>query len=166
MLEEALANLREALKTATPCTIGVVAPAIRCTCDYVSEKVFEEFVWLTMYKPACLMIEASLYPFFRNDSNWDDFLHFYAHFPKKTCIYDSDGQIDIHQIKEVLGDSMCLTSNASGSLLSLGTPDEVDAFCRRQIEDVGDAYILSSSYSLPPNIKPDNLDAMNAAVAG
>lgn len=166
MLEDEMAKLRESLKSATPGTIAVVTPAIRCTCDYVSEAVFEEFVWPTMYKPADLMIEAGLHPFFHNDSNWDDFLHFYTHFPKKTCIYDSDGMTDIHKVKDILGDSMCLTGNVSGSLLSLGTPDEVYAFCRQQIEEMGDAYILASSCTLPPNTKPENLDAMNAAVAG
>jgi uroporphyrinogen decarboxylase len=54
----------------------------------------------------------------------------------------------------------------SPSLLALGTPDEVYKFCRKQIEDMGDAYILSGACSLPPNTKPENLDAMNAAVEG
>jgi len=166
MMDVELSNLKEMLKNAKPGLVGMVTPAIRCTCDYVSEAVFEEFVWPTMYKPADLMIDAGLYVFFHNDSNWDDFLHFYTHFPKKTCIYDSDGQTDIYKIKEILGDSMCLTGNVSPSLLSLGNPDEVYAFCRNQIEEMGDAYILSGSCSLPPNTKPENLDAMNAAVAG
>ncbi|MDR0458947.1 MAG: hypothetical protein LBG68_00580 [Coriobacteriales bacterium] len=166
MLETELGHMKEGLKNAKPGTVGMCAPAIRCTCDYVSEAVFEEFIWPTMYKPADLMLEAGLYVFFHNDSNWNDFLHFYTHFPKKRCIYDSDGQTDIYKIKELLGDSMCITGNVSPSMLSLGTPDEVYAFCRQQIEDMGDAYILSGSCSLPPNTKPENLDAMNAAVAG
>jgi len=146
--------------------VAMNSPAIRCTCDYVSEKIFEEFVWPTMYPAADKLIAAGAYVFFHNDSNWNDFLHFYKRFPKHTCIYDSDGQTDIYKIKEILGDSMCITGNVSPSLLSLGTPDEVYAFCRKQIEDMGDAYILSGACSLPPNAKPENLDAMNAACEG
>ncbi|MDR2957266.1 MAG: hypothetical protein LBU61_03660 [Coriobacteriales bacterium] len=166
MLESELGKLKLSLKTAKPGLVGMVTPAIRCTCDYVSEAVFEEFVWPTMYKAADLMIEAGLHVLFHNDSNWDDFLHFYTHFPPRTCIYDSDGQTDIYKIKDILGDRMCLTGNVSPSLLTLGTPDQVYDFCRQQIEDMGDAYIMSGSCSLPPNTLPENLDAMNAAVAG
>jgi uroporphyrinogen decarboxylase len=149
-----------------PGLVGMVTPAIRCTCDYISEKLFEEFIWPTMYMAADKFIAAGQYVFFHNDSNWDGFLHFYTRFPKHTCIYDSDGQTDIYKIREILGDSMCITGNVSPSLLTLGKPDEVYAFCRRQIEDMGNAYILSGACSLPPNAKPENLDAMNAAVEG
>jgi uroporphyrinogen decarboxylase len=149
-----------------PGKVGMCLPAIRCTCDYISEKLFEEFIWPTMYPAADKFIAAGLYVFFHNDSNWSSFLHFYTRFPKKTCVYDSDGQTDIYLIKKILGDSMCLTGNVSPSLLTLGTPDEVYKFCRKQIEDMGDAYILSGACSLPPNAKPENLDAMNAAVEG
>lgn len=166
MVDSEIEKVKEALKTAKPGTVGMVTPAIRCTCDYVSEAVFEEFVWESMSKAAHVMIDAGLYVFFHNDSNWNDFLHFYTEFPKKTCIYDSDGQTDIYKIKEILGDSMCITGNVAPGLLTLGTPDEVYAFCRQQIEDMGDAYILSGSCSLPPNTKPENLEAMNAAAAG
>jgi len=166
LLEEELARLAESLKTAKKGTVGVVTPAIRCTCDYVSEAIFEKYIWETMYKGADLMLDAGLYVFFHNDSNWNDFLHFYKRFPPKTCIYDSDGQTDIYLIKEVLGDRMCLTGNVSPALLSLGTPEQVYDFCRKQISDMGDAYILSGSCTLPPDTKPENIDAMNAAVAG
>ena len=166
MMEEEFAQLSQAIKTAKKGTVGVSTPAIRCTCDYVSEDIFEKFIWETMYKGADMMLEAGLYVFFHNDSNWDDFLHFYKHFPPKTCIFDSDGQTDIYKVKEILGDRMCITGNVSPALLSIGTPDQVYDFCRKQIAEMGDAYILSGSCTLPPNTKPENIDAMNAAAAG
>jgi uroporphyrinogen decarboxylase len=149
-----------------PGMVGMVTPAIRCTCDYISEKMFEEFIWYTMYAAADKFIAAGQYVFFHNDSNWDGFLHFYTRFPKNTCIYDSDGMTDIYKVREILGDRMCLTGNVSPSLLMLGTPDEVYKFCRKQIEEMGNGYILSGACSLPPNAKRENLDAMNAAVEG
>ena len=166
MLEEEMSLLAERLKTAEKGKVGIVTPAIRCTCDYVSEEVFGKFIWKTMSKPAEMMIDAGLYVYFHNDSNWDDFLHFYKQFPPKTCIYDSDGLTDIYKIKEVLGDRMCLTGNVSPALLTLGTPEQVYDFCRKQIADMGCAYILSGSCALPPNTKPENIDAMNAAAGG
>jgi len=166
MLEEQLADLAKSLEGAREGMRGVVAPALRCTCDFVSEEFFEKNVWKTMYTGADMMIEAGLHVNFHNDSNWTDFLHFYKRFPPKTCIFDSDGQTDIYKIREILGDRMCLTGNVSPALLTLGSPDEVYDFCRKQIEEMGDAYILSGSCALPPNTKPENIDAMNAAAAG
>lgn len=166
IMEGEMENLKMMLEHAKPGGVGMVAPAIRCTCDYVSEKVFEEFVWPTMYPQADLMLEHGLYVSFHNDSNWTDFLHFWTHYPAKRCIYDSDGQTDFQKIIDILGDRMCLTGNVPPGLLSLGTPDDVYNYCRAQIEQAGDAYILSGSCTLPPNTKPENLDAMNAAVAG
>jgi uroporphyrinogen decarboxylase len=167
IMEAEIAKVDEQIKAnPNPGKVSMCTPAIRCTCDYISEKLFEEFIWPSMYLAADKFIAAGQYVFFHNDSNWDGFLHFYTHFPKKTCVYDSDGLTDIYLIKKILGDSMCLTGNVSPSLLSLGTPDEVYNFCRKQIEDMGDAYILSGACSLPPNAKPENLDAMNAAAEG
>lgn len=166
MLEAELAKLDESLKTFAESSLCMVTPAIRCTCDYISQEFFEKFVWRTMYKPADKILDAGHYVFFHNDSNWNDFLHLYTRFPAKRCIYDSDGQTDIYKIKDILGSKMCITGNVSSSLLSLGTPDEVYNFCRRQIEDMGDGYILSGSCTIPPNSKPENLEAMNAAAAG
>ena len=166
MMEAECSAVQKSIESCEKGTIFTVTPAIRCTCDYISREMFEKFIWPAQSKTTWMMLDAGMYVFFHNDSNWNDFLDFYQDFPADRCIYDSDGQTDIYKIKEMLGDKMCITGNVSPALLSLGTPDEVYNFCRKQIEDMGPGYILSGSCTLPCNTKPENLDALNAAVAG
>jgi uroporphyrinogen-III decarboxylase len=47
-------------------------------------------------------------------------------------------------------------------MLSLGEPAEVEAYCRKLIDEVGNdgGLILGSGCSVPPNVKGENFRAM------
>lgn len=65
-----------------------------------------------------------------------------------------------------MGDHICICGDLPATLLSLGTPEEVDAYCERLIREVGrgGGFILSSGCSTPPDAKPENVRAMVDAV--
>jgi uroporphyrinogen-III decarboxylase len=48
------------------------------------------------------------------------------------------------------------------TLLSLGKPEEVEAYCKKLIDEVGEdgGFFLSSGCELPATIKAENLKAM------
>ena len=64
--------------------------------------------------------------------------------------------------KEVLGDVVCLRGTLPSSLLTTGTPEQVDAYCRMLIEKVarnGD-FRLDGGIGIPEQSKAENVRAM------
>ncbi|MBW2418383.1 MAG: hypothetical protein JRH19_07540 [Deltaproteobacteria bacterium] len=69
---------------------------------------------------------------------------------------------DILAAKDVLRDPLCLKGDVPAALLSIGTPAEVEAYCSRLINRVGDGrgFILSSDCGVPADARPENFRAM------
>jgi uroporphyrinogen-III decarboxylase len=69
---------------------------------------------------------------------------------------------DMLHAKRVLGDTLCIKGNIDPTLLVFGTPDEVEAECKRLIDGCapGGGFILSSGCEAPPNARPENIRAM------
>jgi methylmalonyl-CoA mutase cobalamin-binding domain/chain len=57
---------------------------------------------------------------------------------------------------------MCISGDVPASLLSLGKPEEVHAYCKRLIDEVGDGwgFMLTTGCECPIDVKPENLRAM------
>ena len=75
--------------------------------------------------------------------------------------------MDIGEVKKHLGDRACIIGNIDcQELLPEGTPDEVDKAVKDTIEIAapGGGYIISSSNSIHPGVKPENYIAMVEAV--
>lgn len=145
--------------------ITAVIPANHASSDFLSRKNFEKFAWPMYTGFGDMVIEKGSNAYFHMDSKWDDSLDYFLHFPKGRCIFDLDGATDIYKVKKVLGSTMCITGDVSPSLLALGTPDEVYDYSAKLIRDIGrSGFILSSGCSIPPNARPQNVEAMIAAV--
>lgn len=75
--------------------------------------------------------------------------------------------MDIGEVKEYLKDKACIIGNIDcQELLPNGSPDEVDSVVKETIEiaSPGGGYIVSSSNSIHPGVKPENYIAMVEAV--
>jgi uroporphyrinogen decarboxylase len=71
--------------------------------------------------------------------------------------------MDLKRVKDAYGDRICLLGNIDcGELLSSGTEEEVEAAVIQAIEDAapGGGYVLCSSNSIHPGVKPENFLAM------
>lgn len=71
--------------------------------------------------------------------------------------------MDIGEVKRRYGDKICLVGNVDcTSLLPMGTPEEVEEAVKETIAKAapGGGYILSSSNSIHPGVKPENFLAM------
>jgi uroporphyrinogen-III decarboxylase len=68
---------------------------------------------------------------------------------------------------EVLGDRVALRGNLSPSLLTTGTPEEVDAAVRHLVDNIwnkGGCMMLDGAFGIPDETPVDNVRAMfNAA---
>ncbi|MCC7265190.1 MAG: hypothetical protein IT369_22005 [Candidatus Latescibacteria bacterium] len=74
--------------------------------------------------------------------------------------------MDIVQVKKDWGHRFCLLGNVSVHLLAVGTPAEVEAEVGRLLREVapGGGYVLSSGNSLASYCRPENVQAMLAAL--
>ena len=87
-----------------------------------------------------------------------------ARFLKGTSRFGAelDSLTDIFEAKRVLKGHMCIAGDVPASLTSLGTPEEVEAYCRKLIDVVGEdgGFILSTGCTCPADCKFENLAAM------
>ena len=125
-------------------------------------KIFERF-WL----PYTLEIVDALWSegivtWFHLDACWDKNIPYFKQFPRGSAVLALDGTTDIFAAKEVLRNHLCLAGDVHPALLSLGKPEEVEAYCKRLIDEVGPdgGFILSSGCEIPAAVTMENWRAM------
>lgn len=132
---------------------------------FMSQDQFKTFFWPTLKRIMLDLIEAGYTPCPLWEGRCDSRLEIIADMPKGKAVYWFE-QTDVIKAKEVLGDSICIRGNVPASLLNLGSPEEVRAYCRNLIEKVGKGggFILDGATGIPDEAKPENVRAMADAV--
>lgn len=133
----------------------------RGTPDMISPEMFERFSWKYLKDVGNLLLKYNVIPLFHLDSNWTNGMKYFREFPKGSVILGLDGKTDIFKAKKIIGDHCCIMGDVSATLLSFGTPEEVDAYCERLIREVGpEGFILSSGCDVPYNGKYECIKAL------
>jgi len=162
VMEETLETLEEILKSQAP--FAVFTGGTRTTPEFLSPKLWERFYFKYQKGIAEKIIEAGSVVYFHMDGRWDLGLEYFREFPKGKCIFACDGLTDIYKVKEILGESMCVMGDVPPSLLALGDPHEVYAYCSKLIREIGPSgFILGPGCVAPANAKPENIKAMLSA---
>jgi methylmalonyl-CoA mutase cobalamin-binding domain/chain len=129
---------------------------------YYRLDIFERFEWpwLKVYVDA--FISEGITPWLHFDTDWSLNLPYLKKLPKGKCVCDLDGMTDIFQAKEILKGHMCVSGDVPAALLSLGRPDEVETYCKKLIDEVGEGggFMLTTGCECPVDVKPENLRAM------
>ncbi len=137
----------------------------RSASEFVAPRLWERFVLPYFKAMVEAAVEEGAIPVLHFDANWTRDLERLKELPKGKCVLALDGKTDIFKAKEILGGHMCLMGDVPPSLLSLGTPEEVTAYCKRLINEVGpDGFILSSGCDVPIDARYENVKAMVEAV--
>ncbi len=146
--------------------MGVWLGGLRSNSSFLSLKQFEKFVLPSLVTIVNTIVDSGQIVYLHFDQDWTPNLPYLKELPKGKCILATDGTTDLVKAKEILGDHMCLMGDVPATLLTLGTPEEVDEYCRQRIEIVGagGGYILSSGCELPIDSKPENVRAMLESV--
>lgn len=146
-------------------------PVVQCYChrtsnDFISPQQFEELVLPGMEIVVNRIVEAGMTPILHCDGDWLRNLKSMRKLPAKKIILQLDGHTDIFRAKEEIGDCMCIFGDVPAAMLAAGSPNEVEEYCHRLIEEIGKGggFILASGCEVPPNAKMDNLKAMVRAV--
>ena len=160
-MPDIISNARKSLETSSIKRIGTASS--RSSATFISNKQFEEFVLPTWLEFVWGMADAGADIVFHCDCDWTRFLPYFKEFPAKRCLLQLDGASDIFKARQVLGDHMALHGDVPAPLLTLGSPDEVYAYCKRLIDVIGKeggGFVLSSGCSTPDNSKIENVRAM------
>jgi hypothetical protein len=161
IMEYRIATAVPAVKKNEKLAIGSSAEPHRVSDEFMSPKQFEEFVW-PYWKRS---IEATLnlgydivWMFF--EGRRDKQLEYFADFPKGRLLIFIEST-DIFRAKEILGDRVCLMGNVPLSLLQVGSPQDVEEYCKKLIKvcGKGGGFILANGGGIF-DAKPENMKAM------
>jgi hypothetical protein len=125
-------------------------------------KIFERFWWPYTLEIVDALWSEGIVTWFHLDQCWDKNIPYFKQLPRGSAVLALDGTTDIFAAKEVLRDHLCLAGDLSAGLLSLGKPEDVEAYCRRLIKEVGGdgGFILSSGCEMPAAVRAENWRAM------
>lgn len=125
-------------------------------------KIFERFELPYMKKMVNAFVAEGITPILHFDSDWTLNMPYLRELPRGKCFCQLDSRTNIFKAKEALRDHMCIMGDVPPSLLSLGTPQEVEAYCQKLIDVVGEGsgFILGVGCTVPVDAKFDNLKAM------
>jgi uroporphyrinogen-III decarboxylase len=103
---------------------------------FMSIDQFKTFYWPTYKKVVMGLIDLGLTPVPFYEGIWDQRLEFLREFPKgKTIAHFA--QTNMKLAKEVLGGHTTIMGDVPSSILQVGTVEQVEAYCKKLIDDCG-----------------------------
>jgi hypothetical protein len=131
---------------------------------FMSKKQFEKFYWPGLKKAMLKSIELGFVPMPFCEGAYGDRLEYFLELPKGKVVAHFD-LTDMFRAKEVLKDHVCIMGNVPSSILQVGSPQDVDDYCKRLIKvcGKGGGFILTNGSSID-EAKSENIKAMVESV--
>jgi hypothetical protein len=128
---------------------------------FMSLAQFKVFFWPSFRTLLIGLIDGGLIPMVLWEGDCTSRLEVIADIPRGKAVYWFE-RTDLARAKEVLGSVVCLRGNVPASMMTTGTPEQVDACCRGLIETVGrgGGFILDGGIGIPDEAKTENVRAM------
>ena len=161
LVEYRIATATPAMKKAGKLAICSSGEPHRVSDEFMTLKQFEEFVWPNWKRSIEVTLNLgydTIWMFF--EGRRDKQLEYFTGFPKGSQIILFE-KTDIFRAKEILGDRVCLMGNVPLSLLQLGSPQDVEEYCKKLIKvcGKGGGFILANGGGIY-DAKPENMRAM------
>jgi len=152
-------SINDAEASGIPCVAVGMHRGAGC---YFGLDVYERFFFPQLKKMVDAFVEAGLTVALHMDADWTLNLPYLKELPKGKCICELDGTTNIFKAKEILNGHMCIMGDVHATLLTLGKPDEVTAYCTKLIDVIGKGggFILSTGCECPVDAKFENVKAM------
>ena len=132
---------------------------------FMSQKQFERFWWPTFRELLLGIIDMDLIPMPLWEADCTKRLETIRDVPPGKCIYWFE-RTDMVRAREVLGDVVALRGGMHPSVMTMGTPDDVDAAVRHLVDNVcakGGRLILDTAFGIPDEAPVENVRAMYRA---
>lgn len=129
----------------------------RESATFFSPEIFDEILFPEIERMVKKYKENGLKVILHCDSNWDPLLEFMKKLPKKSCVLQFDMDTDPFKASKILGDKQCIDAGPMEMEMARKSPKEIEKYCRRLIEKVGEngGFILKSEVSC--DAKPGNI---------
>ena len=114
--------------------IGYWVGSWRTAPEFLSPRLWNRFVWPYMKELVEIVAEEGGTPVLHYDANWDREIERLKELPARRCVLELDGKTDIFRAKKILAGHMCIMGDVPPALLTLGTVDEVKAYCKRLLD--------------------------------
>ncbi|MFC1920451.1 uroporphyrinogen decarboxylase family protein [Chloroflexota bacterium] len=132
----------------------------RGAAGFMSLKQFEEFYWPGLKKSLETTVELGIVPMPFFEGSYEDRIEYLLELPKGkvACHFE---HMDMAKAKAILGDHMCIMGNVPSSILQVGSPQDVEDYCKNLIKvcGKGGGFILTNGSSID-EAKPENIKAM------
>jgi hypothetical protein len=159
IMAEKREQTRQVVRAVGP--IGYWVGSWRTAPEFLSPKLWDRFVWPYMKELVEIVAEEGGTPVLHYDADWDREIERLKELPARRCVLELDGKTDIFRAKKILAGHMCILGDVPPAMLTLGTVDEVKAYCKRLLTEVGpDGYIMAMGCAIPPDAKFENVKAM------
>jgi len=128
---------------------------------FMSPEQFKTFFWPSLRKVILTLIEEGLIPIVLWEGDCTSRLETIQDIPRGKAIYWFE-KTDIFKAKEILGDTVCIRGNVPAPLLCVGSPRDVEEYCKNLIDVVGKGggFILDGGIGMPDEARPENVQAM------
>jgi uroporphyrinogen-III decarboxylase len=128
---------------------------------FMSPDQFKTFFWPPLKKVIQSLMLEGFIPMVLWEGDCTSRLETIKDIPRGKAIYWFE-RTDIFKANEILGGIVCIRGNVPASLLCVGSPEEVEAYCKRLIDEVGKGggFILDGAIGIPDDAKPENVRAM------
>jgi hypothetical protein len=127
---------------------------------FLSPQQFQKYYWPHMKELLESLISDGITPWVLVEGICNTRLEAFKDVTPGKVIYHFEGT-DIFKAKEVMRDRCCIRGNVPASILTVGTPDDVRAYCKKLIDvcAVDGGFILDAATPLA-EAKVENVQAM------
>jgi hypothetical protein len=127
---------------------------------FMSAKQFETFYWPYVKKLVQAEIDEGLTPCLFLEGDYTSRLEYFLELPKGKILARLDSS-DIKKAKEILQGHICIMGNVPASVLQIGTPHDVEDYCKKLIDVVGkDGGFIMAPGSSMDEARPENVKRM------
>ncbi|MHA1651098.1 MAG: uroporphyrinogen decarboxylase family protein [Candidatus Helarchaeota archaeon] len=128
----------------------------------LNPKQFEEIAFPSLNYVVRGLVDANLIPILSFEQDVTHLLPIIRKLPGPGKVVFNCDLTDIVKAKEILGDHICIMGNVPHSLLTVGSPKQIEKYCIELIEKIGvdGGFILGAALAIPDEAKPENVKAM------
>lgn len=126
----------------------------------IAPKLWERFVFSYLLEMVTALSKSGIISVLHLDQDWTRDLPRLRELPARSCVLNLDGMTDVRKAKALLGDHMAIMGDVPSALLAAGEPEQVRAYVRELVRDVGpNGLLLCPGCDAPINAKPENMEA-------